>query len=151
MELISLLAVPSSICAVLIFLFVRASSSSSSSKSPFAHRRRLPPGPRPLPVVGSLLELGDSPHRTFAHLAACYGPLISLRLGRVTTVVASSPDAARDVLQKHNAAFSARSVPDTVRARGHHRYFVLWPPPARRWRRSAFCTHGDHTDCGYFY
>nr|CAD1829392.1 unnamed protein product [Ananas comosus var. bracteatus] len=44
MELISLLAVPLSICSVLIFFFVRASSRSSSSKSPFAHRRRLPPG-----------------------------------------------------------------------------------------------------------
>ncbi|OAY78069.1 Geraniol 8-hydroxylase [Ananas comosus] len=135
MELISLLAVPLSICSVLIFFFVRASSRSSSSKSPFAHRRRLPPGPRPLPVVGSLLELGDSPHRAFARLAACYGPLISLRLGRVTTVVASSPDTARDVLQKHDAALSARSVPDAVCARGHHRYSVPWLPPAPRWRR----------------
>ncbi|XP_020093261.1 geraniol 8-hydroxylase-like [Ananas comosus] len=141
MDLISLLAVPLCICSILIFFYVRASSSSSSSKSPFAHRRRLPPGPRPLPVVGSLLELGDSPHRAFARLAAGYGPLISLRLGRVTTVVASSPDAARDVLQKHDAAFSDRSVPDAVRARGHHRYSVPWLPPARRWRRlRGVCT-----------
>nr|CAD1827352.1 unnamed protein product [Ananas comosus var. bracteatus] len=44
-----------------------------------------------LPIVRSLLEHGDSPYRAFARLAACYGPLISLRLGRVTIVVASSP------------------------------------------------------------
>uniref|UniRef100_A0A6V7QTP5 Uncharacterized protein n=1 Tax=Ananas comosus var. bracteatus TaxID=296719 RepID=A0A6V7QTP5_ANACO len=146
MDLISLLAVPLCICSILIFFYVRASSSSSSSKSPFAHRRRLPPGPRPLPVVGSLLELGDSPHRAFARLAAGYGPLISLRLGRVTTVVASSPDAARDVLQKHDAAFSDRSVPDAVRARGHHRYSVPWLPPARRWRRLRGCRPGGVRD-----
>lgn len=79
--------------------------------------RNLPPGPRPLPLVGNLLDLGAHPHRSLARLAARHGPLMALRLGAVTTVVASSADAARDVLQRHDAALSARSVPDAARAR----------------------------------
>ncbi|EAZ15414.1 hypothetical protein OsJ_30826 [Oryza sativa Japonica Group] len=80
-----------------------------------AHSRRcLPPGPRPLPLIGSLHLLGDLPHRSLAGLAKTYGPLMSLRLGAVTTVVASSPEVAREFLQKHDAVFATRSTPDAT-------------------------------------
>ncbi|PUZ41924.1 hypothetical protein GQ55_9G542400 [Panicum hallii var. hallii] len=97
--------------------------------------RNLPPGPRPLPLVGSLLDLGAHPHRSLARLASRHGPLMALRLGAVTTVVASSADAARDVLQRHDAALSARSVPDAARARAYDEHSVGWlPPGSPRWR-----------------
>ncbi|RCV42114.1 hypothetical protein SETIT_9G189800v2 [Setaria italica] len=95
-------------------------------------RRGLPPGPRPLPVIGSLHLLGNQPHRSLARLARTHGPLMSLRMGSVTTVVASSPAAAREFLQRHDAAFSNRSVPD---APGDHaRNSSVWLPNAPRWR-----------------
>ncbi|RLN41339.1 geraniol 8-hydroxylase-like [Panicum miliaceum] len=95
-------------------------------------RRGLPPGPRPLPVIGSLHLLGNQPHRSLARLARTHGPLMSLRLGAVTTVVASSPAAAREFLQRHDTAFSNRSVPD---APGDHaRNSSVWLPNAPRWR-----------------
>uniref|UniRef100_A0A0A9B6X7 Uncharacterized protein n=1 Tax=Arundo donax TaxID=35708 RepID=A0A0A9B6X7_ARUDO len=98
-------------------------------------RRSLPPGPRPLPLVGNLLDLGALPHRSLASLAARHGPLMSLRLGAVTTVVASSADVARDVLQHHDAALSARFVPDAARACAHDRHSMGWlPPGSPRWR-----------------
>ncbi|XP_051182435.1 geraniol 8-hydroxylase [Lolium perenne] len=98
-------------------------------------RRNLPPGPRPLPLIGNVLDLGAQPHRSLARLAERHGPLMTLRLGAVTTVVASSADAARDILQRHDAAFSARSVPDAVRACAHDRFSVGWLPPSDpRWR-----------------
>uniref|UniRef100_A0A0E0CY14 Cytochrome P450 n=1 Tax=Oryza meridionalis TaxID=40149 RepID=A0A0E0CY14_9ORYZ len=98
-------------------------------------RRNLPPGPRPLPLVGNLLELGAKPHRSLARLAERHGPLMTLRLGAVTTIVASSPDAARDILQRHDAAFSTRPVPDIVRACGHDRFAMPWlPPSSPQWR-----------------
>ncbi|XP_051203481.1 geraniol 8-hydroxylase [Lolium perenne] len=99
----------------------------------FAHaRRRLPPGPTPLPLIGSLHLLGDQPHRSLARLAGTYGPLMSLRLGAVTTVVASSPDAAREILQKHDAVFATRLVNDAVG--DHTRYSVAALPIGPRWR-----------------
>ncbi|CAN6287711.1 unnamed protein product [Urochloa humidicola] len=97
------------------------------------HRQRdLPPGPRPLPLIGSLHLLGNQPHRSLARLAKAHGPLISLRLGAVTTVVASSPAAAREFLQRHDAAFSNRSVPDAPGA--HAKNSAVWLPNAPRWR-----------------
>ncbi|WVZ59626.1 LOW QUALITY PROTEIN: hypothetical protein U9M48_009742 [Paspalum notatum var. saurae] len=95
-------------------------------------RRGLPPGPRPLPVIGSLHLLGDQPHRSLARLAKVHGPLMSLRLGTVTTVVASSPAVAREFLQRHDAVFSNRSVPDATGA--HSRTSSVWLPNAPRWR-----------------
>ncbi|KAF2912738.1 hypothetical protein DAI22_10g035000 [Oryza sativa Japonica Group] len=98
-----------------------------------AHSRRcLPPGPRPLPLIGSLHLLGDLPHRSLAGLAKTYGPLMSLRLGAVTTVVASSPEVAREFLQKHDAVFATRSTPDATG--DHARNSVAWLPPGPRWR-----------------
>ena len=98
-----------------------------------AHPRRgLPPGPRPLPLVGNLHLLGDQPHRSLAGLAKLYGPLMSLRLGTVTTVVVSSPEAAREFLQKHDAVFATRFVPDATV--DHAKNSVVWLPNSPRWR-----------------
>ncbi|KAL6841158.1 hypothetical protein ACP4OV_029127 [Aristida adscensionis] len=96
-------------------------------------RRGLPPGPRPLPLIGSLHLLGDQPHRSLAGLAKAHGALMSLRLGAVTTVVVSSPAAARLFLHRHDAAFAARSVPDAV-GELHGRSSAVWLPVSPRWR-----------------
>ncbi|GJN28983.1 hypothetical protein PR202_gb17165 [Eleusine coracana subsp. coracana] len=95
-------------------------------------RRNLPPGPRPLPVIGSLHLLGNQPHRSLARLSKVHGPLMSLRLGAVTTVVVSSPKVAREFLQKHDAAFASRSAPNA--AINHAKNAIAWLPNGPRWR-----------------
>ncbi|KAI4974311.1 hypothetical protein ZWY2020_047591 [Hordeum vulgare] len=98
-------------------------------------RRNLPPGPRPLPLVGNLLSLGALPHRSLARLAERHGPIMALRLGTVTTVVASSADAARDILQRHDAAFSGRFVLDGTHVSAHYTHSMVWlPASSPRWR-----------------
>ncbi|CAM0912128.1 unnamed protein product [Alopecurus aequalis] len=94
-------------------------------------RRHLPPGPRPLPLIGSLHLLGDQPHRSLARLAKTHGPLMSLRLGAVTTVIVSSPDIAREFLQKHDAVFATRYVSDALG--DHARNSVAWLPRGPQW------------------
>ncbi|KXG37294.1 geraniol 8-hydroxylase [Sorghum bicolor] len=99
----------------------------------YAHARRgLPPGPRPLPLIGNLHLVGDQPHRSLARLAQLHGPLMSLRLGAVTTVVISSPDVAREFLQRHDAVFANRFVPHAVG--DHADNSVPWLPHSARWR-----------------
>ena len=69
----------------------------------------LPPGPTPWPLIGSLHLLGTDPHRALADLARTYyGPLMSIRLGQRLCVVASSPEAAKELLKLQDANFCSR-------------------------------------------
>ncbi|KAF5954467.1 hypothetical protein HYC85_007323 [Camellia sinensis] len=100
----------------------------------FLRRRTLPPGPIGLPLFGNLFEVGPKPHESLAKLAETYGPLMSIRLGSKTSVAASSPDVAREILQKHDEAFSGRTVPDAVTALENHNMAVLWISAGDQWR-----------------
>ncbi|KAI4365432.1 hypothetical protein MLD38_021416 [Melastoma candidum] len=88
----------------------------------------LPPGPPPLPVIGNLLSLGRLPHRSLHRLSLTYGPILKLSLGRITTVVVSSPSLARVILQTYDSCFSNRFVPDSLTSLHHHRLGLSFMP-----------------------
>lgn len=95
---------------------------------------KLPPGPTPVPILGNLLKLGAKPHHSLTELAKAHGPIMTLKLGHITTVVISSGAVAREALQKQDLAFSSRSVPNALHAHDQYRYSVVWLPVANRWR-----------------
>uniref|UniRef100_A0A0C9QQU3 TSA: Wollemia nobilis Ref_Wollemi_Transcript_13717_1676 transcribed RNA sequence n=1 Tax=Wollemia nobilis TaxID=56998 RepID=A0A0C9QQU3_9CONI len=72
------------------------------------YKPKLPPGPRPWPVLGSLHLLGNLPHQYLANIAKKYGPLMFLRLGSIPTVVVSSPSMAKEFLKTHDLLFANR-------------------------------------------
>ncbi|XP_027169398.1 probable (S)-N-methylcoclaurine 3'-hydroxylase isozyme 2 [Coffea eugenioides] len=79
----------------------------------FAQRKaRLPPGPFAWPVVGNIFGHDwRKAHLVLTKLAESYGPLMSLRLGARLVVVASSPEAAREILKTHDRDLSGRYIP----------------------------------------
>uniref|UniRef100_A0A2N9EEV6 Cytochrome P450 n=1 Tax=Fagus sylvatica TaxID=28930 RepID=A0A2N9EEV6_FAGSY len=83
-----------------IWTFIHILCSSSS--------RSRPPGPRALPIIGNLHMLGSLPHRALQTLAKKYGPIMSLRLGHVPTIVVSTPQAAELFLKTHDTIFASR-------------------------------------------
>nr|XP_027082129.1 geraniol 8-hydroxylase-like [Coffea arabica] len=104
---------------------------------PFFHgssSRKTPPGPKGLPIIGSLLELGPRPNQSLAALAKIHGPIMTLKLGSITTIVASSPEAAKEILQKQEQVFSDRTVPCVVTAQPYHKTSLAWAPGDQRWR-----------------
>ncbi|GJT69581.1 geraniol 8-hydroxylase-like protein [Tanacetum coccineum] len=98
------------------------------------HKSRLPPGPYPLPIIGNLLKLSDKPHRSLATLSKRYGPLMSLKLGSITTIVVSSPDMVKEFFQTHDQMFSGRSIPTSMHAMDQADSIVLLPA-GDEWRR----------------
>ncbi|KAL6008037.1 hypothetical protein ACLOJK_033543 [Asimina triloba] len=95
----------------------------------------LPPGPVPLPIVGSLFKLGNKPNESLARLAKLHGPLMTLHLGSVPTVVVSSASMAKLVLQKNDQVFAGRTVVDAVRVLNYEDASMVWLQPNSAWRK----------------
>ncbi|XP_073138716.1 cytochrome P450 76T24-like [Henckelia pumila] len=95
----------------------------------------LPPGPKPYPIIGNILELGEKPHQSLAKLSQVYGPLIHLKLGSLTTVVVSSPGMAKIFLQKNDQVFSSRIHQCAAHALDHHKLSMAWLPVDKQWRK----------------
>uniref|UniRef100_A0A0E0QKZ6 Cyt-P450 monooxygenase n=1 Tax=Oryza rufipogon TaxID=4529 RepID=A0A0E0QKZ6_ORYRU len=106
--------------------------------------RLLPPGPKPLPVIGNVLSLRGNMHHALARLAGEHGPVMALKLGLVTAVVVSSAGAAREAFTKHDRRLAARAVPDASRALGFAGRSMIWLPSSDpRWKtlRGVVATH----------
>ncbi|KAL8258047.1 hypothetical protein R6Q59_030088 [Mikania micrantha] len=102
---------------------------------------KLPPGPLPLPVIGSLHLLGNLPHRSLHKLAQKYGPIMSIRLGSVPFVIVSSPDAAKLFLGTHDAVFASRPEIQAAKYLSYDNKGMTFSEYGPYWRSvRKFCT-----------
>ncbi|KAK2451719.1 cytochrome P450 CYP736A12 [Trifolium repens] len=92
----------------LTFILILLVSKFLHSKFHKRNGRKYPPGPKPLPIIGNLHMLGKLPHRTLQSLSKKYGPIMSLKLGQVQTIVVSSPQIAELFLKTHDSIFCNR-------------------------------------------
>ncbi|PKA57665.1 Cytochrome P450 71A1 [Apostasia shenzhenica] len=96
----------------------------------------LPPSPPGLPFVGNLLQLGSLPHRSLRDLAGKHGPVFLLHLGRVPTVVVSSPASAEEFLRTHDLVFANRPALKMIRVMTHNSTAeVAFTRYGERWRQ----------------
>ncbi|XP_027344023.1 geraniol 8-hydroxylase-like [Abrus precatorius] len=95
---------------------------------------KLPPGPSLLAIVGNLIELGRKPQQSLAKLAMIHGPIMRLKLGQLTTIVISSSDVAKEVLQTHDLLFSNRTIPQATTVHNHNHYSLPFLPISPLWR-----------------
>uniref|UniRef100_A0A8C6Z2I0 Cytochrome P450 2G1-like n=1 Tax=Nothoprocta perdicaria TaxID=30464 RepID=A0A8C6Z2I0_NOTPE len=95
---------------------------------------RLPPGPRPLPFLGNLLQL--CPMRSLQaleKLRATYGPVFTVYFGRKPVVVLCGHAVVREALVEHAEAFGGRGQMPSL-DRGHKGPRVVFAN-GERWRQ----------------
>nr|XP_032825595.1 cytochrome P450 2F5-like [Petromyzon marinus] len=73
--------------------------------------KRFPPGPRPWPLLGNLMQVNlHAPYETLTKLAETYGPVYSVSLGPRRSVVLAGYEAVREALVLHADDFSDRPI-----------------------------------------
>lgn len=69
--------------------------------------RRLP-GPKPLPIIGNVLEVGNKPHLSLTAMSKRYGDVFQIQIGMRPVVVLSGSETVRQALIKQGDEFASR-------------------------------------------
>ncbi|XP_047238128.1 cytochrome P450 1A1 isoform X2 [Girardinichthys multiradiatus] len=67
-----------------------------------------PPGPKPWPLVGNLLQMGDQMHLSLTRLGLQYGDIFQMRFGSLTVVILSGYTTIRQALVRQGEDFAGR-------------------------------------------
>nr|Q92095.1 RecName: Full=Cytochrome P450 1A1; AltName: Full=CYPIA1 [Opsanus tau]AAA74968.1 cytochrome P450 1A [Opsanus tau] len=100
------LSVSESLVALITICVVYLILTYSHTKIP-AGLQRLP-GPKPLPIIGNVLEIGRKPYQTLTALSKRYGPVFQIQIGMRPVVVLSGSETVRQALIKQGEDFSGR-------------------------------------------
>lgn len=69
--------------------------------------RRLP-GPRSLPIIGNVLEIGKRPYLSLTDMSKRYGDVFQIQIGMRPVIVLSGIETVRQALVKQGEEFSSR-------------------------------------------
>ncbi|WMV21322.1 hypothetical protein MTR67_014707 [Solanum verrucosum] len=115
--------------AFILFLHLCFFSPSNNPK------RLLPPSPTKLPIIGNLHQLGSLPHRSLHKLSKKYGPLMLLHFGSKPVLIASSVDAACDIMKTHDLVWSNRPKSSIADRLFYGSKDVAFSPYGEYWRQ----------------
>lgn len=122
MELLLLLVIP------LLFFLIRKHRKNGLILPP-------PPGPSGLPFIGNLHQLDTSAlHHHLWLLSKKYGPLMTLKLGFVPTLVVSSAKMAKEVLKTNDLEFSSRPNFLSQQRLSYNGFDLTFAPYGDYWR-----------------
>ncbi|WJZ89624.1 hypothetical protein VitviT2T_008830 [Vitis vinifera] len=96
--------------------------------------RKLPPGPKGWPLLGALPLVGNMPHVALAKMAKRYGPVMFLKMGTNSMVVASTPEAARAFLKTLDINFSSRPPNAGATLLAYHAQDMVFADYGARWK-----------------
>ncbi|XP_073293441.1 cytochrome P450 71AU50-like [Primulina huaijiensis] len=71
-------------------------------------KKKLPPGPKGLPILGHLQMIGKNPHQDLERMAKQHGPIMYLQFGFVPNIIVSSAAAAELFLKTYDLVFASR-------------------------------------------
>ncbi|XP_060641587.2 cytochrome P450 2K6-like [Anolis sagrei] len=75
------------------------------------HSQNLPPGPKPLPIIGNLHIIDqERPHRSMLKLSKVYGPIFRIQMGFQKMVVLTGYEMVKEALVNQADAFAERPI-----------------------------------------
>ncbi|RDX93426.1 Cytochrome P450 71D10, partial [Mucuna pruriens] len=103
---------------------------------------KLPPGPKTLPLIGNIHQLvGSQTHRCLKELADKYGPLMHLKLGQVSNIVATSREMAEEITRTQDLNFADRPNLVSSRIVSYDATSISFSPHGNYWRQlRKMCT-----------
>ncbi|GMN49057.1 hypothetical protein TIFTF001_018226 [Ficus carica] len=119
---------------LLLILFLLLTCSLMKRRTSKKQNKNLPPSPPKLPFIGNLHQLGSLPHQSLWQLSKTYGPVMHLQLGKMLTVVISSPEAAKEVLKTYDLDSCSRPPLQGARRLTYNYQDVAFSPYGEYWR-----------------
>nr|QUN00521.1 cytochrome P450 92A171 [Tripterygium wilfordii] len=96
---------------------------------------KLPPGPKPWPIIGNFNLIGPLPHQSLHKLSLRYGALMQLKFGSYPVVVASSADMAKQILKTNDQIFASRPKTAAGKYTTYNFQNITWAPYGPYWRQ----------------
>nr|ABZ88705.1 cytochrome P450 1A1 [Planiliza macrolepis] len=100
------LSVSESLVAVVTVCLVYLIMKSFQEKIPEGLSRL--PGPKPLPIIGNVLEMGSRPYLSLTEMSKRYGNVFQIQIGMRPVVVLSGNETVRQALIKQGDDFAGR-------------------------------------------
>uniref|UniRef100_A0A0E0HZD2 Uncharacterized protein n=1 Tax=Oryza nivara TaxID=4536 RepID=A0A0E0HZD2_ORYNI len=97
---------------------------------------KLPPGPKPWPIIGNLNLISSLPHRSIHEISKRHGPIVQLWFGSCPVVVGSSVEMAKLFLQTHDAVFADRPRTAAGKYTAYDCTDITWSPYGAYWRQA---------------
>ncbi|GAB4860595.1 hypothetical protein Ancab_035756 [Ancistrocladus abbreviatus] len=101
-----------------------------------ANTKRLPPGPKKLPLIGNMHQVGEFSPESLQRFSNEFGSIISLQLGFVPIIVVSSANLAREITKNHDRVFSSRPAFYVERKYTYEYQDVSFAPYGEYWREA---------------
>ncbi|KMS97276.1 hypothetical protein BVRB_7g177210 [Beta vulgaris subsp. vulgaris] len=98
-------------------------------------RKRLPPSPKKLPIIGNLHQIDQLPHRSLHKLSKHHGELMLLHFGKKPVLIVSSAEAASEIMKTHDIIFSDRPALSMFKRLLYDCKDVATAPYGDYWRR----------------
>lgn len=97
---------------------------------------KLPPGPKPWPIIGNLSLIGSLPHRSIHELSQKYGEIMQLQFGSFPVVVGSSVEMAKIFLKTMDVNFVGRPKTAAGKYTTYNYSDITWSPYGPYWRQA---------------
>ncbi|KAH6802331.1 hypothetical protein C2S51_033777 [Perilla frutescens var. frutescens] len=105
--------------------------------------KKIPPGPKPWPIIGNVNLIAFNPRQSVHRLSKKYGEIMLLKVGQFPVVIVSSPEMAKQFLKTNDAVFASRPPCAAGKHTGYGSKNTVWAPYGSYWIQARKIYHSE--------